>query len=155
MNLERKAMRFCTRIAKESRTDIIVLTCALAVSFLSLVFFSLSWHRAIIEGRSFPSLGGSITMLPLVESVPFAWPYLLAGILFRLRHSAGRAFRWALGSGIAGAVLHSLLVSSEFPPDAPALSYISFYSRFLSTPLFASLGFLIIHVTRTRNERLA
>ena len=140
---------------KQSQKDILISALTLAASFLSLLFLSLAWYHTAVEGRSFPSVGRSISAAPFVDSVPFAWPYLIAGFLFRQRHVARRALWWAVGTGLAGAALHALLVRAQFPPAAPLDSYVYFYSRFLSAPLLTLLGFVIGHIARTRNERTA
>jgi Na+(H+)/acetate symporter ActP len=139
----------------ERKADLFVAAFTLAASFLSLVFFSLAWHRAFIEGRSFPVFAGYISTLPLIESVPFAWPYLVAGFVFSRRHHRRAAAGWTLAVGVLGTVLHSCLVRADFLPGASLHSYIHFYSRFAAAPAFALVGFCVGQIRSTRNERSA
>jgi hypothetical protein len=140
---------------RKRHADILLVAITLAASVLSLVFLSLSWHHAVVEGRSFPGIGRALSVQPLVDSVPFAWPYGVAGFLFRWRHPPRRALWRAAGTGLAGAALHALLVRAEFPPLAPWDSYVYFYSRLVSAPLLAVLGFALARASRSRHEPVA
>jgi hypothetical protein len=127
---------------KQSRTDVLIVAVVLAASFLSLVLFSHAWWRLTIDGRVFSGTAGRLAIL-LIRSLPFVWPYILAGILFRQRHGLPTGLWWTLGSGVAGGALHALLVRGSFPPGASLQSYFEFYCGHALAAVFAVVAFLI------------
>jgi len=127
---------------KQSRTDVLIVAVALAASFLSLILFSHLWWRLTIQGRVFSGTAGRIAML-LIPSLPFVWPYLGAGIMFRQRHAISRGLKWTLGTGALGGALHALLVRGSFPPEAGLQSYVEFCAAHLLPAILAVAAFFI------------
>src|SRR3954469_13135746 len=82
---------------------------ALIVSLISQLLLSHIWFRLAVEGRTFSSVGG-FSMLQVVDSLPFAWPYLVAGFLFRRLYASRIATSWTVLTAVAAVVLHSLLI---------------------------------------------
>jgi hypothetical protein len=105
------------------------------------------WFRLAIEGHTFSSVGG-FSMLPVIDSLPFAWPYLVAGFLSRWLYGSRIATWWTVLIAVAAAVLHSLLVHVQLVSDVALSAYIHFYSRFAVAPLCCALGFFIAHFAR-------
>jgi hypothetical protein len=129
------------------RNTILVAVAALVVSLLSHLFLFGLWFRGIIEGRTFSSAGGYISMLPALDSIPFAWPYFIAGFFFRRFLPLRPALFWALITGLVGAVLHAFVFHIQLVPDAALSSYVHSYSRLVSAPLLSAVGFLIAQLT--------
>jgi len=120
---------------------------ALIASLASQLFLSHLWFRLAVEGRTFSSVGG-FSMLPVVDSLAFAWPYLVAGFLFRWLY-ASRIATWStVLTAVAAVVLHSLLIHVQAVSDAALSAYVHFYSRFAVAPLCCALGFFIAHFAR-------
>ena len=126
---------------------ILVAVAALVASLLSHLFLHGHWFRGVIEGRTFSSVGGYISMLPLLDSIPFGWPYFLAGFFFRRFLPLRPALFWALITGLVGAALHAFVVQIQLAPDAALSSYVHSYSRLVSAPLLSAVGFLVGHLT--------
>ena len=126
---------------------VLVAVAALVASLLSHLFLFGLWFRGVIEGRTFSSVGGYISMLPVLDSIPFAWPYFIAGFFFRRFLPLRAAFFWALITGLVGAGLHAFVFQIQLAPDAALSSYVHSYSRLISAPLLSALGFLIGHLT--------
>ena len=135
-----------------NRARLLLVGLTLATAFLSFLLLSLPWYRLVMEGRAF-SAGGGI----FFQSVPFAWPFAVAGFLLP---SDDRSFRtaviWLLILAASGTLLYSTVVRVSFAgaQEATLASYVHAYGRFLMPPLFEGMGFLSAQVLMRLSRKL-
>ena len=130
-----------------------IVAATLATALLSSVFLSHPWHMAFIEGHTFTGvLGTEFTTLELLSAVPLLWPFLVAGILLGWRASHSSDVKWALGLGVAGALLRLLLSRAEFAPDVDFAGRLSYFTV-VPTPLMLSVvGFYAARLFTTQTH---
>jgi len=125
----------------------------LVIALLSSMLLSHPWHMAFIEGHTFTGvLGTEITTLALLSAVPLLWPFLVVGILLGWRASHSSDVKWALGLGVAGALLRLLLSRAEFSPEVDFAGRLSYFAV-VPTPLVLSVvGFYAARLFRTQTH---
>ena len=145
---------------KTTRSKLLLLASTLAIAFLSPIFLSLPWYHLTGEGRSFTVYWGVVPSLPFVDSVPFAWPFAVAALLYGYCISArSLSLRWVLALGVAGVALHLLVshVLLDATQPIPLSIYVGIYMRHAFPIIYAAFGFLLgrlLQSTATPNHAL-
>ena len=87
----------------------------LVAAVLSFHLFSVRWFQWRIEGRTFPVWWGVFPTEEFVRSLPFTWPFAIAGFVLGRSFSAPPApVRWLLLLALLGAVTYGLLTEDLF-----------------------------------------
>ena len=128
---------------------LLLLIATLVAAFVSFQLFSVRWFQWTIEGRTFPIWWGVFPTEYFVQSIPFTWPFAVAGFLLGPSFSTPRApVRWLLLFALLGSIAYGLLTEDAFKQMRGILSahVLGVYTRACMPLLFELLGLLTARV---------
>ena len=128
---------------------LLLLIATLVAAFVSFQLFSVRWFQGMIDGRMFPVWWGVFPTEYMIQSVPFAWPFAVAGYLLGPSFSTPRApVRWLLLFALLGSITYGLLTEDAFKQMRGMLSahVLGVYTRACMPLLFELLGLLTARV---------
>ena len=138
-------------MSNNPRTKILLMVSTFVVSFFSQVTLSYPWYCFAIKGTAFHSA----SFLLLLECLPFAWPYAIAGYIYGRLSTTSRQLGWIIALGCVGGVLYSRLVHAQWPDPTSFADRIGFYIRFIFPLFFSGAGFLCALFQKKRVEMIA
>ena len=124
---------------------LLLLVATLVAAISSFHWLAAPWFQWTIAGRSFPVWRGVFPTEDFVQSLPFTWPFAVAGFLLGLGFSTIQApVRWLLLFGLAGAVTYGLLTEDALIETHGMLSVhgVRVYTRAGMPLLLELLGLL-------------
>ena len=94
---------------------LLLLIGTLVAAVVSFHLLSIRWLQWRIDGRTFPVWWGVFPTEDFVRSIPFTWPFAVAGFLLGPSFSAPPVpVRWLLLLALLGAVTYGLLTEDVF-----------------------------------------
>ena len=124
---------------------LLLLVATLVTAILSFHWLAVPWVRWTIAGHTFPVWRGIFPTEDFVQSLPFTWPFAVAGFLLGFGLATIQApLRWLLLFGLLGAVTYGLLTGDVFTETHGMLSTygVRIYTRAGMPLLLELLGLL-------------